>query len=116
MSQSKIIKPQEGFQMDFLRTSADIAVGGGSAGAGKTFALLIESSRNIGVKNYGGVIFRRTYTQVKSQGGLWDTSRDLYRMLRGKPFESSHEWRFPYDSKIKFSHMEYEKNAEDWQG
>ena len=102
--------------MDFLKTPADIAIGGGAAGAGKTFALLLESGRNVGIRNYGGVIFRKTYTQVKSQGGLWDTSIDLFSKLKGKQFESSHEWRFPWKSKIKFSHLEYEKNVYDWQG
>jgi hypothetical protein len=112
----KKIQPQEGFQVEFLKSSADIAIGGGAAGAGKTFALLIESIRNIGVKEYGGVIFRKSYPQIKSQGGLWDTSRELFPYVRGKSVESAHEWRFPFGSKIKFSHLEYDKNAEDWQG
>lgn len=28
------IRPQEGFQMDFLSSPADIVIGGGAAGAG----------------------------------------------------------------------------------
>lgn len=32
MNNIKRIRPQEGFQMDFLSTSADICIGGGAAG------------------------------------------------------------------------------------
>ncbi len=110
------IKPQEGFQMDFLSTSADVAIGGGAAGAGKTFTLLMEGGRNIGVNGYAGVIFRKTYPQIKAPGGLWDTSKLIYNVVRGRQIESAHEWRFPCNSKIKFSHLEYEKNVYDWQG
>lgn len=116
MGNVKKITPQEGFQMSYLSTSADIAIGGGAAGAGKTFTLLMESMRNIGVSGYAGVIFRKTYPQIKAPGGLWDTSKEIYQIVKGKQIESVHEWRFPYNSKIKFSHLEYEKNKDDWQG
>ncbi|MBR8535418.1 terminase family protein [Carboxylicivirga sediminis] len=116
----KEIKPQEGFQMDFLSTPADIAIGGGAAGAGKTFALLMEPLRHINVEGFGGVIFRRTSPQIRSEGGLWDTSKLLFPIVGGNPRESSLEWTFPgkHDKpvKLKFSHLEYEKNVLDWQG
>ena len=110
------IKPQEGFQWEFLSSPADIVIGGGAAGSGKTYALLLESLRNISNSEYGGVIFRKTYPQIKAQGGLWDTSMRLYPIPGGKPLESTYEWRFPKGSKMKFSHLEYEKNVLDWQG
>ena len=33
------IRPQEGYQMKFLSSEADIVIGGGAAGVGKTFGL-----------------------------------------------------------------------------
>lgn len=112
------IRPQEGFQMDFLSTPADIAIGGGAAGAGKTFALLLEPLRHINtVKGFGGVIFRRTSPQIRAEGGLWDASTNLYNLLpNSKSRESTLEWIFAKGNKLKFSHLEYEKNLKDWQG
>jgi len=112
----KEIRPQEGFQFDFLSTSADIAIGGGAAGAGKTYALLMEPLRHINTKGFGSVIFRRTSPQIKAQGGLWDTSMELYPHVGAKPRESVLEWIFNKGVKLKFSHLEYEKDILNWQG
>jgi hypothetical protein len=67
--QNKIIKPQPGFQEAFLSTSADIAIGGGSAGAGKSFALLLETIRNKDIPKFNAMIFRRTTVQIRNPGG-----------------------------------------------
>lgn len=109
------IKPQSGFQEKFLSSPADIVIGGGAAGAGKTFVLLLEPLRHKDVKGFGGVIFRRTTPQIKSEGGLWDTSMSLYPLLGATPRETEREWLFG-KAKLKFSHLEYEKNVLDWQG
>jgi hypothetical protein len=98
-----------------MSSSADIAIGGGSAGAGKTVVLLLEFLRHYNVKDWGGVIFRRTSPQIKSEGGLWDTSMRFYPFAEGVPKESTMEWKFS-GAKLKFSHLEYEKNVLDWQG
>ncbi|MDR1504466.1 MAG: terminase family protein, partial [Prevotella sp.] len=111
------IRPQKGYQMMALSSSADIVIGGGAAGVGKTFTLLLEPLRHKDVKGFGAVIFRRTYTQIKSEGGLWDASKKLYSSIyEAKSKEASYEWNFGNASKIKFSHLEYEKNIYDWQG
>lgn len=111
------IKPQEGFQEKFLSSPADIVIGGGAAGPGKTFALLLEPFRHIYNPQFGGVIFRRTYPQITNEGGLWDKSKKLYPLIAGtKSNESALTYQFPSGAKIKFSHLQHEKNAEDWQG
>lgn len=110
------IKPQAGFQTDFLSSSADIAIGGGSAGAGKTFALLMEPLRHSDNKHFGAVIFRRTSPQIRSVGGLWDTSQTIYPFAKAEPKETNLEWQFKSGATVKFSHLEYEKNILDWQG
>jgi len=113
----KEISPQEGYQMIALSSPADILIGGGAAGVGKTFSLLLESIRNIDVKGFGGVIFRRTSPQIRAEGGLWDSSSKLYGLLNdAQPRETFLEWKFGQNSKIKFSHLQYEKDKFDWQG
>jgi len=110
------IRPQEGFQEKFLASKADIVIGGGAAGAGKTFALLLEFMRHRGNSKFGGAIFRRTYQQVKNEGGLWDSSSAIYPLAGAEPKESNLSWRFPSGAKLKFSHLEHEKNKFDYQG
>ena len=63
-------------------------------GSGKTYCLLLDPLRDIKNPNFGGVIFRRTTPQIRNQGGLWDTSMNIYTHAKGKPKESSLEWDF----------------------
>lgn len=122
MAETKIIRPQEGYQIKTLSSNADIVIGGGAAGVGKTFSLLLEPLRHKDVKGFGTVCFRRTSPQITSEGALWDTSEQIYSMVRGaNPRRSTLEWEFidnegKKTSKLKFSHLEYEKNIYDWQG
>lgn len=113
----KIIVPQPGYQIMTLASPADIVIGGGAAGVGKTFTLLLEPLRHKDVKGFGTVIFRRTSPQIKAEGALWDTSMSIYSTVKGAvPRESSYEWFFDDKAKLKFAHLEYEKNIYDWQG
>ncbi len=112
----KNIYPQDGYQMTALSSSADIVIGGGAAGAGKTFSLLLDPLRDIHNPDFGGVIFRRTTPQITAQGGLWDESKKIYPYVNAKPNQTLLSWTFPKGSKIKFSHLEHEKNVTAWQG
>ncbi len=113
----KYIKPQEGYQRKTLSSPADILIGGGSAGCGKTFTLLLEPLRNVANPNFGAVIFRRTSPMIRAEGGLWDASEKLYNLIDGvQSARSQLEWNFKSGVRIKFSHLEYEKNIYDWQG
>ena len=113
---NKIIKPQPGFQEAFLSTAADIAIGGGSAGAGKSFALLLETTRNKDIPKFNAMIFRRTTVQIRNPGGLWDESSELYPLLGAKSNSQHLTWEFPQGGLIKFSHLEHERNIYDHQG
>lgn len=129
MSNTIIIQPQPGYQEKALSSSADIVIGGGAAGVGKTMCLLLEPIRHINVRNFGAVIFRRTSPMIRAEGGLWDASSKLYTNIRSaRPKETTLEWIFKntfkntsgklqdYFTKIKFSHLEHDKNVYDWQG
>lgn len=110
-----IVKPQEGFQENFLSSRADITIGGSAAGVGKTWALLLEPLRHRENKDFGAVYFRRTYAQIEMEGGLWDKSRELYPAFDARPREGK-DWTFPSGMAVSFSHLQHEKNLDDHQG
>ncbi len=112
----KPIRPQEGPQEQFIATAADIAIYGGSAGGGKTWALLLEPLRHVSNPEFGAVFFRRNTIQIRNEGGLWDESAKLYPVTGADPKESILKWDFPSGSTITFKHLEHEKNKFDWQG
>lgn len=101
----------------FLSSPADIAIFGGAAGGGKSYALLMDPIRYFANGQFGAVIFRRLSTQITGEGGLWDTVRALYPHCGGKQFlHPRHGYRMPSGSKVTFAHLQYEKDVEDWQG
>ncbi len=110
------IRPHEGPQEAFLSTSADIAVYGGQAGGGKTFALLMEPLRHMSIPGFGAVIFRRTSPQITREGGLWDESAGYYPRLGARPRESYHDWTFETGTRVAFASMEHETDRYDWDG
>lgn len=119
MSKGKIIiKPQPGPQEKFLSTSADVCIYGGAAGGGKTYGLLMEAMRHKSDPNFGAVIFRRNYTQVTAQGGLWDSSRSLYRYIRGATPRKTPKlhWEFSSGARVNFAHLGSDDDCESWQG
>jgi predicted phage terminase large subunit-like protein len=111
------IKAQPGPQEKFLASAADIAIYGGAAGGGKSFALLLEALRHTNNTNYGAVIFRRTTPQIRNEGGLWDESAKIYGGIAGAvPKQQTLEWRFPSGAAISFAHLEHDTDVLSWQG
>lgn len=111
-----VIRPQPGPQEAALSCPADILIYGGAAGGGKSWALLLEPVRHSDNPEFGAVIFRRTYTQITNEGGLWDESAKLYPLLDATPVTGDLYWRFPSGAKVSFAHLQHEKNVHDWQG
>jgi predicted phage terminase large subunit-like protein len=111
-----IVGPQPGPQEAILASTADIVIGGGAAGAGKTWSLLIEPIRHVGNARFGAVIFRRTYPQITNEGGLWDEAQEVYPPLGAYPRENELEYIFPSGMTVKFSHMQHAKDRFSWSG
>jgi predicted phage terminase large subunit-like protein len=101
-----------------MKSPADIAIFGGSAGSGKSFSLLLEPLRHVQrVKGFDAVIFRRTSPEITNAGGLWDESYKIYPQLNAHSNESDLKWHFPpHENSVHFAHMEHEKNRFSWQG
>lgn len=112
--------PHPGPQEFFHQVPAYEALFGGKKGPGKTETILRESVRQIGNKNYRGIIFRRTYPRL---GEIIDRSHKYFKLagLNGK--YSDHDiqvkipaWTFPSGAKIAFGHCHREQDKYDWHG
>lgn len=113
---AKILRPQAGPQEQYLSSPADIAIYGGAAGGGKTWALLLEPLRHIHNPDFGAVLFRRTYPQITMEGGMWDESANVYPLLGATQNQAELYWRFPSGARISFAHLQYEKTKLNWDG
>jgi phage terminase large subunit-like protein len=102
--------------MTALSSSADILIFGGSAGSGKSRGLLMEPMRHLQNPKFGGVIFRRTYPNIRNEGGLWDESKEVYLGIGGRPREGNLDWVFPSGARMQFRHLSSEKELLDWHG
>lgn len=111
------IRPQKGPQEAFLATPADIALYGGSAGSGKSFAIILDPLRHIHRPGYRAVMFRREMTRLIGSGSLWEESQGLYPYLGAKDRQSPVlEWRFPSGAMIEMRHLQHDKDKHAHQG
>ena len=118
----KILKPQPGPQERFLATPADICIYGGSAGGGKSYALLLSALRYKNVKGFTCTIFRKNFKQIFAQGGLWDEAGNVYSGIKGAQKKiGDATWTFSNSEgeicgKVSFAHIERYEEVDSWQG
>ena len=117
-----VLRPQPGPQTAFMASSADVVIYGGAAGGGKTYGLLLSALRYKNVDGYNCTVFRRTYKQVFSPGGLWDEATKMYAWIRGAQARVSNgEWRFRDKKgrpagKVLFKHIGSNAELPNYQG
>lgn len=118
MGEVRVIRPNAGPQERFLSTPADVAIYGGAAGAGKSFALALEALRHIHRRGVGVVIFRRELTRLQGAGSIWETQEGIYPALGMVSKQSPvMEWRHPQSgSTIELRHLQHESDKHAHQG
>ena len=88
---------------------------GGAAGGGKTDYLVIEALSQVEVPNNRGIIFRRTYPELRE---VMDKSEIYYRTAypKARYNGTEHCWKFPSGAKIYLGAMQHEKDKVKYQG
>lgn len=111
---SVVWKPQPK-QALFMSRPEPEALFGGSAGGGKSDALVIEALRQVKIPHYKGLIIRKTYPQLSE---LIDKSLNYYpRAYPGAKYNAStHTWTFPSGAKIIFGSMQHATDKIQYQG
>lgn len=115
MGAAQVIKPQPR-QARFLSTSADVALYGGAAGGGKSWAEILDPVRFVHVPGFAAVVFRRRYVDFFGEGGLWTESEKLYPHTGGTATESRLEWDWPSGAQVRFFHLQKERDKYAHQG
>ncbi len=111
---------QEGKQQLFIdqrKLDVDLVFYGGSAGGGKTFALLFEALRYHKIKNYNAIIFRKNITHINTPGGLYDASYKLFSKFNARCVKHHNTFYFDeFGSKIKLAHLERDDRVYKYDG
>jgi len=113
----EIGKPQDGPQKISFGINCDVLIYGGQAGGGKSWMLVNKPLNSVHIKGFYGAIFRRTFPQLKGQGGVWDECQEPYRALGARMREGQElDATFPSGANIAFRHLQHEKTIYDYQG
>lgn len=109
-----IWKPQPKQELFMSRPEYE-ALYGGSAGGGKSDALVNEALRQVHIPHYKGLIIRKTFPQLSE---LIEKSLRYYsKAFPGAKYnESKHTWTFPSGAKVIFGSMQHTKDRLQYQG
>jgi tRNA A37 threonylcarbamoyladenosine synthetase subunit TsaC/SUA5/YrdC len=76
-----ILAPASIPQEQFLASNSTITCYSGSAGAGKTFALILNMVKFAAKRNSTIICFRRTSTQIRSPGSIWQEASLVFLQM-----------------------------------
>lgn len=83
--------------------------------AGKTFAIILNLVKFAIQEHSTQVVFRRTSTQLRQNGGIWQEACQVFTRMFGKEAiirNRDLEIYLPkYSSTIKFSHLQYDSDV-----
>jgi len=88
---------------------------GGSAGPGKSSALLMAALQFIEVPGYAAILFRRTYTDLSLPEALMDRANSWLQNTDAKWSDRNKTWTFPSGATLSFGYLESENDKYRYQ-
>ena len=110
-----LFKPNEGPQTDFLAASEREVLYGGSAGGGKSYAMLADPLRYMGHPSFSGLLLRHTTEELRE---LIFKSQELYpKIWKGiKWSERKMQWTAPSGARLWMSYLDRDEDVLRYQG
>lgn len=115
-----VIKPQEGFQMQFVSSCVDVVFGGGNLGGGKSFALVLALAEPLMTDgDFRAVITRRSLQSQKTGGSFVDTFKAIFGDYCSVKTADSPRISFPSGAYCDLTYIDdtnLDKMREQWKG
>lgn len=111
---SVLLAPASIPQEQFLASTSTITLYAGSAGAGKSFALVLNMVKFADRQNSTIVCFRRTSTQLRAPGSIWSEATKIFSQVFKDCRIRSREMEIYIPSRnsvVKFSHLQHEADV-----
>ena len=110
-----VFKPNEGPQTEFLAAGEREVLYGGSAGGGKSFAMLADPLRYMGHPAFSGLLLRHTTEELRE---LIFKSQELYpKVWKGiKWSERKMQWLAPSGARLWMSYLDRDNDVMRYQG
>jgi hypothetical protein len=113
--QNIIFQPNPGPQTDFLSAPEMEVLYGGSAGGGKTMALIADPMRYFDHPQFNGLILRRTNDELREI--IWKTQELYPKAFPGAKWaEKKSQWTFPSGARLWLTYLERDEDVLRYQG
>src|SRR5210317_1545795 len=113
--QNVIFKPNAGPQTEFLAAGEREVLYGGSAGGGKSYAMLADPLRYMGHPSFSGLLLRHTTEELRE---LIFKSKEMYPQIwKGiKWSERKMQWEAPSGARLWMSYLDRDDDVLRYQG
>lgn len=103
-------------QLEFLNLTDEEALYGGSAGGGKSEALLIAALQYIETPGYAAIVFRRNFSDLALPGALMDRAQEWLHASDAHWNNIKKTWTFPSGATLSFGYLDHENHKYRYQG
>jgi predicted phage terminase large subunit-like protein len=103
-------------QQRFLDLECEEALFGGSAGGGKSSALLMGALQHVHVSGYAALLLRKTYADLSLPGALMDRALEWLHATDATWSDKTKTWTFPSGATLTFGYLENQRDHLRYQG
>ena len=110
-----VFKPNAGPQTDFLAAGEREVLYGGSAGGGKSYAMLADPLRYMGHPSFSGLLLRHTTEELREL--VWKSQEIYPKIWKGiKWSERKMQWVAPSGARLWMSYLDRDDDVLRYQG